>query len=146
MKKNLWKILAALMVIALPLVVTSCKKDEDKGPKTYNYSWTLQNTTLPGTPTVAEEEAAIAAKKSINALFAAEFRKRGFLDADATSQTFSVTTEDDVADWDSKVKQACYTVKGLSELFAVAGALPSNASIVVKRSGAKDAIFNEKLR
>ena len=144
--KNLLKIMAAILVIALPLVITSCKKDEDKGPKTYNYSWLLQNTSLSSSATTAERQAALAAEEAVNKLFAAEFKKRGFSDADALTQKFSVTTEDAVGDWDSKVKQACYTVKGMIELATAAHALPANASIVVKRSGAKDAIFNEKLK
>lgn len=142
--KNLLKIMAAILVIALPLVITSCKKDEDKGPKTYNYSWLLQNTQL-SSATLEQEEAALAAKKAVNALFTAEFTNRGFK-VNASAQTFSIETEDDVANWDSKVKQACYTVKGKPELATAAEALPAKASIVVKRSGAKDAIFNETLK
>lgn len=143
--KNVLKIMAAIVIIALPLVITSCKKDEDKGPKTYEYSWLLQNTQL-SSPTVEEEEAALAAKKAVNALFTAEFTKRGFT-VNASTQTFSIVTEEDVANWDSKVKQACYTVKGMAELATAAEALPAKASIVVKRSGSKEVtIFNETLK
>ena len=142
--KNLLKVMAALLVVALPFVVASCGgDDEEKGPKTYNYSWSLLNTTLPGTPTVAQEEAAVEAKKTINALFAAEFTKRGFK-VDASAQTFSIVTEEEVANWDGLAKRAVSTIKGTDALAVAVEALPDNAKIVVKRGNS--VIVDEKLK
>lgn len=143
MKKNLWKILAALMVIALPFVVASCgNDDEDNGPKTYTYSWLLQNTTLPGTPTTAERQAALAAEDAVNTLLAAEFTKRGFT-VDKNAQTFKVETEDAPETWDGYAKRAVNTVKGQDALAVAVEALPANAKVVVKRGST--VLVDEKL-
>lgn len=144
MKKNLMKIMAALMIIALPFVVASCgSDDEDEGPKTYNYSWLLQNTQLGGSATTAERQAALLAEEAVNTLFAAEFTKRNFK-VNISSQTFSVETTEDADVWDSYAKRAVSTVKGTDALAVAVEALPANAKIVVKR-GSKE-LVNEKLR
>ena len=145
--KNLFKALVVMVAIALPLVITSCSKDEEEGPRTYNYSWLLQGTALGSSATTVERQAALLAEEAVNALFATEFTKRGFT-VNAGDQKFSVTTEDDASAWDNKVKQACYTVKGMTALEVAAVVLPADAKIVVKRSGKKEdtTVFNEKLR
>ena len=134
--------MAALVIVALPFVVASCGSDEDEGPKTYNYSWLLQNTQLGSSATTAERQAALVAEEAVNALFAAGFTQRGFK-VNASAQTFTVETEEDASVWDSYVKRAVSTVKGTDELAIAVMALPSNAKIVVKR-GSK-VLVDEKL-
>ncbi len=143
MKKNLWKIMAALVIVALPFVVASCGSDEEEGPKTYTYSWLLQNTTLSSSATTAQRQAALVAEEAVNALFAAGFTQRGFK-VNATAQTFSVETEDEASVWDGYAKRAVSTVKGTDDLAIAVEVLPSNAKIVVKR-GSK-VLVDEKLR
>ncbi|MBR0432815.1 MAG: hypothetical protein IJK15_03840 [Bacteroidaceae bacterium] len=142
--KNFWKILAALMVVALPFVVASCgDDDEDNGPKTYEYSWTLQNTTPSSSATTQDKQAALTAETAINSLLAAEFRKQGFT-VDATNQKFSVQSENEPASFDNKVKSAVYSVKAQDAYLAAAEKLPSASKLVVKRGSTN--IINESLK
>ena len=144
--KNLWKIMAAMLVIALPFVVAACgDDDEEPQPVTYTYRWTLENVDLPSGSTVEQRQAALNAQSAINVLIVQEFTTRKFT-VDATSQKLTVTTMDNVADWDDKVKRAVSTLKGMDALAEAAEALPNDAKIVVKRDNAKNAIVDEKLR
>ena len=144
--KNLWKIMAAMLVIALPFVVAACgDDDEEPQPVTYTYRWTLENVDLPSGSTQQQRQAALDAQGAINALIVQEFTTRKFT-VDAINQKLTVTTMDNVADWDDKVKRAVSTLKGMDALAEAAEALPSDAKIVVKRDNAKNAIVDEKLR
>ncbi|MCR4995121.1 MAG: hypothetical protein K6A32_07095 [Bacteroidales bacterium] len=142
--KNLLKILAAVLVIALPMVVASCgSDDEEEGPVTYTYNWTLQNTDLGSSATTNEKMAALQAEATINGVLAKAFANNGFT-VDADNQKFTIETEDDVDRYDNAVKSAVYAVLAGSDVPAVAEALPSSAKVVVKR-GSKTIIEN-KLR
>ena len=133
MKKNLWKILAALIVIALPLVVSSCAKDdEEKGPKTYTWNWTLQNTNLGSNATTAEKTAALTAEGEVNVLFGAAFKAQGFK-VDVVGQKFTFDTEEAPTLYDNKVKSAVYAVLAESSLAGIVQPLPNTAKVVVKR-------------
>ena len=135
MKKNLWKIMAALMVIALPFVVASCgSDDEDNGPKTYNWSWTLQNTTLGNNATTAEKSAALEAEGKVNALFATIIKAQDKdFKVDAQTQKFSVETENEPNLYDNKVKAAVFSMLSDASWATMVEPLPASAKIVVKR-------------
>lgn len=142
--KNIWKIMAALLVVALPFVVTACGgDDEEDGPKTYTYTWTLQNTNLPSSATTAEKAEALVAETTVNGLFATAFRAQGF-SVDANKQEFTISTEDAISPYDNKVKSAVYAVKSSEALAAAAEKLPTSAKIQVKRGST--AIITESLR
>ncbi len=142
--KNIWKIMAALLVVALPFVATACgDDDDDDGPKTYTYSWNLQNTNLPSSATTAEKAEALVAETTINGLFATAFRAKGFV-VDANKQEFSIVTDDDISKYDNNVKSAIYEVKGTDALSVAAQKLPSSAKIQVKRKG--KTVITENLR
>jgi hypothetical protein len=143
--KNIWKVLAAMMVVALPFVVSSCgSDDEDNGPWDYNYSWTMTETNLPGNPTAAEKQAALAAEATLSQNLAAAFQKQGF-SVDVNKQTFTkAQTTDAVSIWDSKAKSAVYAVKGVENYLESVEALPASARLIVRRGG--DEIYNERIK
>lgn len=143
--KNIWKIMAALLIVALPFVAAACGDDdkEDDGPKTYTYSWILQNTNLPASATTAEKSEALIAETTINGLFATAFRAQGFT-VDANKQEFTILTQDAISQFDNKVKSAVYAVKSSDALAVAAEKLPASAKIQVKRGGT--AIITEGLR
>ena len=132
MKKFLWKIMAVLAIVALPFVVASCNSDEDEGPKTYTWVWTLQNTSLGSSATTAERAAALAAEGEVNQLLAASFKVQGFK-VDAENQKFTIETEESVSLYDNKVKSAVYAVLANANLADITKPLPSSSKIVVKR-------------
>ncbi|MBQ9284875.1 MAG: hypothetical protein IJ209_01125 [Bacteroidaceae bacterium] len=142
--KNIWKFMAALLVVALPFVATACGDDDKpEGPKTYTYTWLLQNTSLPSSATTAEKADALLAETTVNGLFATAFRAQGFT-VDANAQEFTITTEDEISTYDNKVKAAIYNVKGGDALSAAAQKLPTAAKIQVKRGSTT--IITESLR
>lgn len=144
MKKNLWKIMAALLVAVLPLVVASCGDDDDeKGPKTYTYNWALQNTTFGNSAKPEEQLAAAQAAMKVDDLFAAEFAAQGF-EVDAANDKFTITTDDEISAYDKKVELAVLTVQTNDGYAAAVAPLPSSAKIVIKRGG--KSIIDKKLR
>lgn len=151
--KNLWKMLAGLMVICLPFALAACGGDDDEptGPFTYSYSWSLLNTNVSGT--TAERQAAFAAERVINGMLADALELQ-FTDAfelqdcmaDADAQTFDVVslTESDPTKFDKKVKAAVAIVLATSELQYAAEALPENAAVQMKRG--KTVVDEQPLR
>ncbi len=142
--KNIWKIMAALLVVALPFVAAACGDDkEETGPKTYTYTWSLQNTNLPSSATTAEKAEALVAETTINGLFATAFRAQGFT-VDANKQEFTILTEDAISQFDNKVKSAVYAVKSSEALSVAAQKLPESAKIQIKRGNTS--VITESLR
>lgn len=95
--KNIWKVLAAMMVIALPFIASSCSSDdEDNGPWTLTYFWRLEGVDLNSIP-VAELSQVAAALTNIDAQIAKAYQAASFK-ADATLKQFSIviTTNDDI--------------------------------------------------
>lgn len=132
MKKNLWKIMAALMVIALPFVVASCGSDDEEGPKTYTWTWTLQGTNLSGSATTAQKTAALTAEGKVNELFALAFKAQGFT-VDTEGQKFTYQTEASPTLYDNKVKSAVFAVLAQANLADIVDPLPNTSKVVVKR-------------
>ena len=142
--KNIWKIMAALLVVALPFVATACGDDEkETGPQTYTYTWSLQNTNLPSSATTAEKAEALVAETTVNGLFATAFKAQGFT-VDANKQQFTILTEDAISTFDNKVKSAVYAVKSTEALSVAAQKLPESAKIQFKRGNTT--IITESLR
>ncbi len=140
--KNLWKILAALLVVALPMLVASCGDDDEvEGPVTYTYKWELQNASLGNSATTAERMAALNAEESVNSLLANAFKAKGFVVTPA-EQKFTIETEEDVDRYDNQVKSALYAVLAEPSLATVVEPLPNTAKVVVKR-GSKTVIENK---
>lgn len=133
--KNFWKILAALMVVALPFVVAACGGDDEdeNAPKTYTYTWTLQGTQLPSSATTAEKAAALAAESSVNTIFGAELKKQGFT-VDVTAQKFETSpTQNEPNSFDNKVRAAFYAVKATEQYTIAVEPLPAASKILIKR-------------
>ena len=136
--KNLWKVFAALLVVALPFAVAACGSDDEEptGPFTHSYSWTLQNTSLGADATTVQKQAALAAEVAVNGLLAQAFRGQGFT-VDASTQQFKVVSEtvSDPTGYDKKVKAAVANVLAAEALQVAAEPLPANAMVLVKRNG-----------
>lgn len=143
--KNIWKIMAALLIVALPFITAACGDDdkEEEGPKTYTYTWLLQNTSLPESAKTDEKAAALLAETTVNGLFATAFTNQGFK-VDSKKQEFTILTQDAISQFDNKVKSAVYAVKSSDALAAAAEKLPASAKIQIKRGNTT--IITESLR
>ncbi|MCR5181263.1 MAG: hypothetical protein K6C30_08655 [Bacteroidaceae bacterium] len=145
--KNFLKLLAAMMVIAMPFALTACSsdddEDDDKG-KTYEYEWTLSNTSLSSGATTDQKMQALEAETQVNQMLALAFTTQGFV-VDVTDQEFSVSdTQEAVSIFDNKVKSAIYSVKGSSNYSTIVAVLPDEAKLTVKRGSTK--VFDDKLK
>ncbi len=141
--KNILKLLAAMMVIALPFALTACSSDDDDDDNN-EYSWTLSNTSLSSGATADDKRRALEAEQQVNQMLAMAFTSQKFV-VDVTKQTFSVSnTTEDVTTYDNKVKSAVYSVKGNSEFSSIVSVLPDDARLIVKRGSTK--VFDEKLK
>ena len=95
--KNFWKVLAAMMVIALPFIASSCgSDDEDNGPWTLTYFWRLEGVDLNSIPVDQLSDVA-AALKNIDDQISQAYQAKGFK-TDVAQKQFSVviTTNDDI--------------------------------------------------
>ncbi|MBO4801819.1 MAG: hypothetical protein J5545_08155 [Bacteroidaceae bacterium] len=142
--KNIWKVLAAVMIVALPLTISSCSsKDDDNGPWNYEYNWMLANTSLGNDATTAEKQAALNAESALNDALAKAFQAQGFT-VNAAKQTFSkMQTTDAVSIWDNKAKTAAYSVKGAADYLDMVEPLPGSSRLIVRRGG--DTIIEENV-
>ena len=134
--KNLWKILAALLVVALPMLVASCGDDDevDEIP-TYTYKWELNGIDLNK---VADEDqvATINARNTVNDLVARAYTVAGFT-VDATNKKFTIETEKAVKDLDEEVQITYLTLKQTDAFKSAASVLPKNATILIQRGSTK---------
>ena len=106
--KNLWKILAAMMVIALPFAVASCGSDdeEEEGPKTYEFTWDYDL----GTSAVSEIQKLTPSLVNIDQAFATALNENGYK-ALSSSREFSKTTEKDISFLKEEIDLAIRTAK-----------------------------------
>ncbi len=95
--KNIWKVMAAMMVIALPFIVSSCSSDdEDNGPWTLTYFWRLEGVDLNSIP-VAQLSEVASALTNIDDQIAKAYQAANFK-TNLTEKQFSVeiTKNDDI--------------------------------------------------
>lgn len=140
--KNLWKMMAALLVAVLPLMLASCGSDDEvEGPVTYTYKWELQNTSLGNSATTNDKLAALQAEDAVNALLSEAFKAQGFT-VDGANQKFTIETEEDVNLYDNKAKSALYGVLANASVATIVEPLPNSSKVVVKR-GSKVVVENK---
>ena len=96
--KNIWKVLAAMMVIALPFVVSSCSSDDDdNGPWTLTYNWKWENVDFTNITPDSLYLVASTARVNINNQIANAYKNAGF-QVNSNEYQFSIviTTNDDL--------------------------------------------------
>lgn len=134
--KNIWKIMAAMLIVALPFVAAACGSDdkEDVVP-TYTYKWDLNGIDLNK---IAEEDqvATINARNTVNDLVAKTYASNGFT-VDAEKKSFSIQTETAVKNVDEQVQVVFLTLKSVEAFKNAASVLPPRASITIQRSNTK---------
>lgn len=90
--KNIWKMLAAMMFIVLPFALAACSskdEEEEKGPKTYNFTWEFRDYIDQSAQDLSIYS---NATEAISQAFASELNKLGYK-ALASSKSFTITTE-----------------------------------------------------
>ncbi len=127
--KNILKVLAAMLVVALPFVVASCSSDDDddKGPKQQTFAWSYENYLDPSAedPTIYTNAA-----KSIDAEFSKQIQNLGYtLTGD---RTFTILTDKTNADMKTEVQAAIALTKVNASTYCKQ--LRSGAKITVKRN------------
>lgn len=137
--KNFWKVLAAMMVIALPFIASSCgSDDEDNGPWTITYYWKFLNLNIDQIPD-DEQGVVIAARTSITNYINAAYETAGFK-VDKNEKTFSkvitVNDEKTINQLDELVMSTLLDLKRTSKDFQEASdKLPNNTTLQVWRNG-----------
>lgn len=133
--KNFWKILAAVMVIALPFVAASCSSDDDEDkPKTYEYKW--EYTGISSTT-----QATLVIISNMNNILGTAIKAKGFT-VDTENQKFSISClAEEIDSKDSQVKSAFYGIQ--DDLKTAAKDLPG--SPYIKITGRKQ-LINEKVK
>ena len=128
--KNIWKVLAAMMVVALPFMVAACSSDDDddKGPKEQTFTWTYD-------PNIYVE-----ATKAIDVVFAAQIKNLGYT-PDADAKTFTIVTEKSASDMKTEVQAAVALTKVNAAEYCKK--LRSGAKITIKRNNSS--FLSEKL-
>lgn len=141
--KNFWKILAALMVVALPFVVASCgdDDDEDKVP-TYTYTWDLNGIDINK---ISEDQQVpvINARNAVNDQIAKAYTAKGFT-VSKDDKKFTIQSETAVKTIDERVEETFLELKRTDAFQAQASILPSTATLIVKR-GSTTVINNRSL-
>ena len=142
--KTLMKVVAAIAIVCLPFIASSCSKDDDNGPVTYDYNWDITGFTIPN-DNDSLATAWMAARSEVNKLVAKAIAAQGF-DVNANAKTFKIEVDKDakVSVYDEKVESAILSVKATSAFQAQAEKLPESAKIVVNRG--KTNVVNRSLR
>ena len=141
--KNFWKILAALMVVALPFVVASCGGDDDEDQiPTYTYTWDLNGIDINK---VSEDQQVpvINARNAVNQQIGAAYKAKGFT-VDTENKKFTIQTETAVKTIDERVEETFLELKRTTAFQAQASVLPASATILIKR-GSTTVINNRSL-
>ncbi len=129
--KNIWKIMAALLVVALPFVATACGDDEEDVIPTYTYTWELKGIDLNKIPQ-DDQIAVINARNEVNKLIAKAYTNAKFTVSSSDSK-FSIQTDRSVKDLDETVQITFLTLKQTEEFKTQAAVLPSNSTLLIKR-------------
>ena len=137
--KNIWKVLAAMMVVALPFVVAACSSDDDddKGPKEQTFTWTYENYL---DPSASDPNIYVEATKAIDVVFAAQIKNLGYT-PNADAKTFTIVTEKSASDMKTEVQAAVALTKVNAAEYCKK--LRSGAKITIKRNNSS--FLSEKL-
>lgn len=109
--KNIWKILAAMMIVALPFAVASCGGDDEDEIPTLTYVWELKNVSIDKVPE-DKQATVINARTQINKMIASAYRsatvetpesKNAHFTVNEDSKEFSLQTEKRAEDLDDEV-------------------------------------------
>jgi hypothetical protein len=137
--KNIWKILAAMMIVALPFAVASCGGDDEEEIPTLTYVWELKNVSIDK---VSEDQQAtvINARNQINKMIAAAYRsatvetpesKNAHFTVKEDEKQFSIQTEKRAEDIDDEVYSIFLDLKK-NEAFRVQTSILNDNKIEAK--------------
>lgn len=142
--KTILKIVAAIAIVCLPFMASSCSKDDDKGPITYTYTWDITGVDLNiNNDSIAASW--MSARSEVNKLVAKALGESGFV-VNSSTKTFTIEIERDakIENYDERVESAILDVKRTATFVIQAEKLPKSATIVIKRD--KKTIVNRALQ
>ena len=126
--KNLWKILAAMMVIALPFAVASCGSDDEPEPTgPYTFTWAYEDYIESSAQDLTAYQ---TATQAIDQAFATQLNQLGYK---ATASTKSFTRERGKSDEDMKSEIGAAITLTKVNVSESCKKLKSGAKLVVKR-------------
>ena len=144
--KNILKVLAAVLVVALPFVVASCSSDDDNKnePKVRTYYWEVGGINLNEIPEDQQVEV-INARNEVSKSVAKAYSNAGF-NVNETQKSFTITCKDDeLTSYNEKVEITFLTLKQTEDFKDKANILPQTAYLLVTLER-KDYIVNKLLR
>ena len=144
--KNIWKVLAAMMVVALPFIVGSCSSDDDDS---YNYTWELQGIDYNN---IKDDEGKIAAiratsevQKSISNMINSVLKMKSTVEIEnyRGTLTFEPTQEIDLQEYNAEIMIAFFNLRKSDAFKAIVKDLPERARITLKQNRTRDPLLNE---
>lgn len=143
--KNILKVLAAVLVVALPFVVASCSSDDDNKnePKVRTYYWEVG---VDWNKISANERGSVTtAWGNLNQLIVNGLKKANY-NVDADKYAFTITCKDDeLVQNNRSIKGKFMEIMGTDDFIDLAELLPERSYLLVTLEG-KDPIVNELLR
>ena len=146
--KNIWKILAAMIIVALPFAVASCGGDDEEEIPTLTYVWELKNVPIEKVPD-EQQLTVINARNQINKMIAAAYRtatvetpesKNAHFTVKEDEKQFSLQTEKRAEDIDDEVYAIFLDLKK-NEAFKVQTSILNDnkieATLVINRGKTK---------
>lgn len=137
--KNIWKILAAMIIVALPFAVASCGGDDEEEIPTLTYVWELKNVSIDKV-TEDQQATVINARNQINKMIAAAYRsatvetpesKNAHFTVKEDEKQFSIQTEKRAEDIDDEVYSIFLDLKK-NEAFRVQTSILNDNKIEAK--------------
>ena len=91
--KNIWKILAAMMIVALPFTFASCGGDDEEETPTLTYVWELKNVSIDKVPE-SQQATVINARTQINKMIADAYRSATVETPESKNAHFTVKEDE----------------------------------------------------
>lgn len=91
--KNIWKILAAMIIVALPFAVASCGGDDEEEIPTLTYVWELKNVSVDRVPE-SQQLTVINARTQINKMIADAYRSATVETPESKNAHFTVKEDE----------------------------------------------------
>lgn len=145
--KNIWKVMAAMLVVALPFIVSSCSSDDDDS---WSYSWELSGIDYNN---IKDDEAKIAAiratsevHKSIAQMINSVLQMKSTTNTEnyKGTLTFEPTKEIEIEEYNAQINNYFYNTLRKSEAFKeIIQNLPESARITLTQNRTGQPILRE---